>query len=59
VTKFFSKVIKENKNLRTGIGYNVSYDEMIYGFADPEIAVGTSQGVDGKKSITVHGISRS
>lgn len=46
-------VIKGNVNLRTGIGFYVSCDAMIYGFAGPEIAVGPRLGLDADASITV------
>lgn len=51
--KFSMDVIKGNVNLRTGIGFYVSCDAMIYGFAGPEIAVGPRLGLDADASITV------
>ena len=51
--KFSMDVIKGNVNLGTGIGFYVSCDAMIYGFAGPEIAVGPRLGLDADASITV------
>lgn len=51
--KFSMDVIKGNVNLRTGIGFYVSCDAMIYGFAGPEIAVGPRLGLDADATITV------
>ena len=43
-------VIKGNANLKTGIGFYVSCDALIYGFAGPELAVGPRLGLNGLSS---------
>ena len=46
-------VIKGNVNQKTGIGFYVSCDALIYGFAGPELAVGPRLGLNADATITV------
>ena len=50
---FSMDVIKGNANLKTGIGFYVSCDALIYGFAGPELAVGPRLGLNADATITV------
>lgn len=51
--KFSMDVIKGNVNVKTGIGFFVSCDALIYGFAGPELAVGPRLGLNADAAITV------
>lgn len=51
--KFSMDVIKGNVNLKAGIGFYVSCDALIYGFAGPELAVGPRLGLNADATITV------
>ena len=51
--KFSMDIIKGNVNLKTGIGFYVSCDALIYGFAGPELAVGPRLGLNADATVTV------
>ena len=51
--KFSMDVIKGNVTLKTGIGFYVSCDALIYGFAGPELAVGPRLGLNADATVTV------
>lgn len=51
--KFSMDIIKGNVNLNTGLGFYVSCDALIYGFAGPELAVGPRLGLTADATVTV------
>lgn len=51
--KFVMNAVNANAQLQTGVGFYLSVDALLYGFAGPEIAVGPRLGLNANAAITI------